>query len=104
MLVRKLFGSVIDSVSSGGVNHIDTAINYRYMKSERTIGAALRFLIDQRAISRDQVFIASKSGYIAADGDRGLLEEELISKMIEMKLVTNDDIVGNCHCMHPNFL
>lgn len=40
----KQFNAVIDSVRSGGVNVIDTAINYRYMKSERTIGAALRYL------------------------------------------------------------
>lgn len=39
-----LYGSIIDSIKSGGVNVIDTAINYRYMKSERTIGAALRSL------------------------------------------------------------
>jgi aryl-alcohol dehydrogenase-like predicted oxidoreductase len=100
----QLFGSVIDSVASGGVNHIDTAINYRYMKSERTIGAALRYLIDTKAVSRDQVFIASKNGYIPADGDRGLLEEELINKLIELKIVSSEDIVGNCHCIHPNFL
>jgi aryl-alcohol dehydrogenase-like predicted oxidoreductase len=40
----KLFGAIIESVKSGGVNVIDTAINYRYMKSERVIGAALRYL------------------------------------------------------------
>lgn len=39
-----LYGSIIDSVLSGGVNVIDTAINYRYMKSERVIGAAIRAL------------------------------------------------------------
>ncbi len=40
----KQFNAIIDSVRSGGVNVIDSAINYRYMKSERTIGAAIRFL------------------------------------------------------------
>ena len=47
---------------------IDTAINYRYMKSERVIGAALRAL----NIPREQLFISSKSGYIPADGDKGI--------------------------------
>ena len=36
-----MFNSIIDSVKTGGVNLIDTAINYRYMKSERSLGAAL---------------------------------------------------------------
>ena len=40
----KMFNAIIDSVESGGVNVIDTAINYRYMKSERTVGAALKYL------------------------------------------------------------
>lgn len=74
------------------------------MKSERTIGAALRYMIENKSISRDQVFIASKNGYIPADGDRGILEESLINKLIELKLVSSDDIIGNCHCIHPNFL
>ena len=37
----KLFNAILDSVQSHGVNVLDTAINYRYQKSERTIGAAL---------------------------------------------------------------
>lgn len=41
----KTFNAIIDSVKSGGVNILDSALNFRYMKSERTIGAALRFLI-----------------------------------------------------------
>ena len=36
-----MFNAIIDSVNSGGVNLLDTAINYRYMKSERVLGAAL---------------------------------------------------------------
>lgn len=47
---------------SGGVNHIDTAINYRYMKAERTIGAALNYLFRNSGIKRNELFIASKIG------------------------------------------
>jgi aryl-alcohol dehydrogenase-like predicted oxidoreductase len=53
---------MIDSIASGGVNHIDTAINYRHMKSERTVGAALRFLFENTKITRDELFVASKIG------------------------------------------
>ena len=34
-------------VRSGGLNAIDTAINYRCQKSERIVGAALRTLFDE---------------------------------------------------------
>jgi aryl-alcohol dehydrogenase-like predicted oxidoreductase len=42
-----MFNAIVDSVLSGGVNVIDSAINYRYMKSERTVGAAIRYLAEQ---------------------------------------------------------
>jgi hypothetical protein len=49
----KTFNALIDSVRSGGVNVVDTALNYRYMKAERSIGAALRFLAQNYQITRD---------------------------------------------------
>ncbi len=49
---------------SGGVNVIDTAINYRYQKSERVVGAVLRYLLE-KGYSREELFISSKVGYIS---------------------------------------
>lgn len=57
--------AILKSVSSGGVNVIDTAINYRYMKSERTIGVALKDLETDFGIGREEIFVCSKGGYIA---------------------------------------
>lgn len=39
-----MYDAIKQSVLSGGINHIDTAPNYRYMKSERTIGKILTTL------------------------------------------------------------
>ena len=58
-----MFNAIIESVETGGLNVIDTAINYRYQKSERTLGAALRFLLDNK-YSREELFLCSKIGYI----------------------------------------
>ena len=52
-----------------GVNVIDTAINYRAQKSERSIGKALSELIDENLIKREQIFICTKNGYVTNDGD-----------------------------------
>src|SRR4030095_1510081 len=61
--------AVYDSIKSGALNVIDTAINYRAMKSEKSIGRALLRLIKDDIIARDEVFICTKNGYITNDGD-----------------------------------
>lgn len=65
-----MFNGLIESVMSGGVNVIDTAINYRYQKSERVVGAVLRYLLE-KGYSREELFISSKVGYISVKNLRG---------------------------------
>jgi aryl-alcohol dehydrogenase-like predicted oxidoreductase len=60
----KLFNAIIESVLSGGCNVIDSAINFRYQKSERTIGAALRYLSENHKVAREELWIGSKAGYV----------------------------------------
>ena len=48
-----MYDAVKQSVLSGGINHIDTAPNYRYMKSEKTIGKALTTLESKYDIARE---------------------------------------------------
>ena len=50
---------------------MDTAINFRCQKAERSIGAALRTLVTKCGIGRDELFIASKNGYVPDDSDFG---------------------------------
>ena len=65
-------------IKSSTLNVIDTAINYRCQKAERTIGSVLRTLLvdeptmgseDSEKISRDELFISSKNGYVPDDSD-----------------------------------
>jgi aryl-alcohol dehydrogenase-like predicted oxidoreductase len=95
---------VIDSVRTGGVNVIDTAINYRYMKSERSVGAALQYLTKIDNYKRAELFVSSKIGYISEDFDNKISAEAYIEKLIKEKKISSDDVVGSCHCLHPNFL
>ena len=57
---KAIENAIYESIKSGAVNVIDTAINYRAMKSEKSIGRALSRLVKEDIISRDQVFICTK--------------------------------------------
>ncbi len=98
--------AVYQSVKSGAINVIDTAINYRAMKSEKSIGRALLRLVNDGVISRDQVFISTKNGYITNDGDYPNVDVmEYIHRMyIQPEVITADDISSGYNVMNPNYL
>lgn len=50
----------------GGLNVVDTAINYRAMRSERAVGTALRRLASL-GVARGAVFVATKGGFVTHD-------------------------------------
>jgi aryl-alcohol dehydrogenase-like predicted oxidoreductase/nucleoside-diphosphate-sugar epimerase len=50
----------------GGINLLDTAINYRGMRSERIVGRALRDL-EADGIPRAAVCVVTKGGFVTAD-------------------------------------
>jgi aryl-alcohol dehydrogenase-like predicted oxidoreductase len=94
------------SVKSGAVNVVDTAINYRSMKSEKNIGMALLRLVSDGAITRDHVFIATKNGYITNDGDfPGIDMMEYVQRMyISTEVISANDISSSYNVMNPNYL
>ena len=84
-----------------GLNVVDTAINYRNQRSERTVGAALR----ESGHPRDAIVLCSKGGYIAFDGERphdarAYVEETLLRPGI----LQPGEIVAGCHSMARRFL
>ncbi|HKO35646.1 MAG TPA: aldo/keto reductase [Pyrinomonadaceae bacterium] len=87
-----------------GVNVIDTAANYRFQRSERSIGAALTEL-QGRGVARDELVICTKGGYLPFDGTpprdvRAYVEENFIKTGI----ASWGDIAGGSHCMTPRYL
>ncbi len=74
----------------GGINFLDTAINYRHQHSERTIGAALTELLRHSQIGREELIVATKAGFLTPGAVPGFLRA--------------DDAVGNMHSMQPDFL
>jgi aryl-alcohol dehydrogenase-like predicted oxidoreductase len=97
--------AVYESVTSGVVNVIDTAINYRMQKAERSVGRALDRLTGEGRVGRDELFIATKNGYLASDGDVPkdfwtYVQEEYV-RPGKLKV---DEISGEVHSMAPRFL
>lgn len=87
-----------------GVNVIDTAANYRFQRSERSIGAALSDL-SGRGFARDELVICTKGGYLPFDGEpprdvRGYVEDNFINT----RIASWGDIAGGSHCMTPRYL
>ena len=97
--------AVYESVVSGAANVIDTAINYRMQKAERSIGRALGRLTAGGSAARDELFIATKNGYLTSDGDvpkdfwRYVQEEYIRPGKLKV-----DEIAGEVHSMAPRFL
>jgi len=88
-----------------GVNVIDTAINYRSQKAERSVGKAISELIQENKISRDQIFVSSKNGYVTNDADVQLGFWEYVKQEYTNKgIVKEGDITSGYHCMTVPYL
>jgi aryl-alcohol dehydrogenase-like predicted oxidoreductase len=96
--------AVKQSVLSG-VNVIDTAINYRAQKAERSVGKALSELIQEEKITRNQVFVSSKNGYVTNDADiQEDFMEYVMRELGKPGIVKEGDITSGYHCMTTAYL
>jgi len=101
---EKVTNAVKQSITSG-VNVIDSAINYRSQKAERSVGKAISELITDGKISRDQIFLSSKNGYVTNDADVQLgFWEYVKQEYTEKGIVSEGDITSGYHCMTISYL
>ncbi len=96
--------AIKESLLSGGVNIIDTAINYRYQKAERSIGTALEELFLQNLLQREQIFISTKNGYVPGDAEKKLDPRSYLRNLFDDSDIEKSSFVDNSHSMHPSFL
>jgi aryl-alcohol dehydrogenase-like predicted oxidoreductase len=73
----------------GGINFIDTSLNYRNQRSELSIGKAIAQLISAGELHREEFSICTKAGYLVPNA---------------MPKLDADDVVGRMHCLTPPFL
>ncbi len=101
---RAYTGAVVRALELGA-NVIDTAINYRLQRSERSIGAALAARHSPGRIEREETIICTKAGFLTPDGAmpanaRRYFEENYFQPGI----IEPDDIAAGVHCMAPRYL
>ena len=69
---------------AGGINFIDTSLNYRHQHSERNIGAALQARLGAGTIARDEIVVATKAGYLVPGAAPALPQADLVEGMHSM--------------------
>lgn len=88
-----------------GCNVIDTAANYRFQRSERSIGQALKSLTGEHGFAREELVICTKGGYLPFDGAPPRnLREYVNESFVKPAIASFEDIVGGSHCMTPSYL
>lgn len=94
------------ALSSRRVNVVDTAINYRYQRAERSLGRALLAEFSRRdGVRRDEVFVSTKAGYFAPDGESEIPVDEWVERELIAKGVLDvESVVDGCHSMSVPYL
>ena len=88
-----------------GINVVDTAVNYRHQRSERSIGAALRALVAEGGIARQDVVLATKGGFVPFDGTMPANPNVYFTETyVRTGVLKAADLVGGCHCITPRYL
>lgn len=103
------YQAAIQRALERGCNVIDTAINYRFQRSERAIGRALEEAFRQGIVSRDEIIIATKGGYIPFDTEPPRTPEQwshyIIETFIRPGIIAPTELVGRgSHCLAPRYL
>lgn len=101
----ELYALAIQEALQRGCNVLDTAINYRCQRSERVIGRTVAAFIASGALTREEIVLCTKGGYLPFDGavptDPG---RYVVDTIITPGLAQYDEIVAGCHCLAPAYL
>ncbi len=98
------YTDAIVSAVENGCNVIDSAINYRFQRSERAVGAAMKELFS-KGFSRDEIVLCTKAGFLTPDGAMPADPNEYFAhEFLERGIFRVDEIAAGCHCMAPAYL
>jgi len=98
------YAAAIVAAVESGINFIDAAISYRFQRSERSIGAALKELA-AKGFAREELILCTKGGYLTPDGGMPSDPNDYFYReYIQPRVLSPEDIVAGSHCMTPTFL
>jgi aryl-alcohol dehydrogenase-like predicted oxidoreductase len=87
-----------------GINHVDTAINYRCQRSERVIGRTLR----QFGTEGTKLFVTTKGGYLPLESPPPETRDEyrayIQREYMDTGIIEPGGLVAGGHCITPGFL
>jgi aryl-alcohol dehydrogenase-like predicted oxidoreductase len=85
------YTSAVAAAVCGGINFLDSAINYRHQRSERSIAAALSRLFASGEFQRDEIVVCTKAGFLTPGA-------------VNPATLRDGDVIGGMHSMAPDFL
>ena len=98
------YTAAVAAAIEAGANVVDTAINYRFQRSERSIGAALTQLFS-RGFSRGEIVLCTKAGFLTPDSEMpDDITEYFSREYLEREILRPEEIAGGCHSLAPRFL
>ncbi len=95
------FAKALAMALQEGINLIDTSTNYMDGESERLVGATLHDLIEQGALTREEIILVSKIGYVQGESLKQAQERERAGRPYQDMVKYGE---GIWHCLHPDFL
>ena len=100
-----LYGEAVMCALDRGVNVLDSAVNYRHQRSERSVGHAIASLVSQGILARDEFFVATKGGFLTFDGSPPEDPSSYFyEQVIRSGLAVEQDVAADCHVMTPRYL
>lgn len=101
----KQYEEALESAIKSGVNVVDTAINYRAQRSERSWGRALTRIVESGVVQRDELIVCTKGGFIPFDQEIPVSVPDYFKKeYLDHNILTAPDIIQGCHAMSPKYL
>src|SRR5437667_7878261 len=98
------YTAAIVTAVENGINVADAAINYRFQRSERSIGAAL-VQLEAKGYSRDQLILCTKAGYLTPDAKMPAdANQYFFHEYIHSGICNGKDIAAGGHCITSRFL
>ena len=100
-----LYCAALSAAFEGGINVVDTAVNYRHQRSERIVGEALSAAIAGGTVQRDEVIVATKGGFLTFDGSEPEDPSEYFQRtLVDPGWLRPEEVVAGCHAISPKYL